>query len=413
MNILVVVGACLKQNSSANLCHISYINGMLELGHSVDLISMKQDGFPVDESIVMPKVDNEYNYYGLSLYQKLSKSKKNAELSGLNREKGVVVNKGIKRTVKKYLSKLIIIPRKILWNCYGPYSITKPWCNRAAQYKSDKHYDYVISLSYPPVSNMVVKKLIDKNNIVYDKWIQIWEDPWSSDLYLNKKYAKKIEKEERKLVNYGDRIIYVSPLTLEYQKRKFPESADRMRWFPVPAYYDSSDITLDIVGEKRYGYFGDYSSKIRNLKPFYSVAVDKGIRLNICGNSDLKIENKSNVYVYPRLNLNELKPIENDTNVLVFVSNLYGGQIPGKIYQYAATNKIVLFILDGTKEEKQILKDYFESFNRFVFCENNEDSISAAIDRIENNDFGNVKNVPLDDFKASKTINKILESAKD
>ena len=56
MNILVVVGACLRQNSSANLCHNCYIQGLLDLGYSVDLIT-------VDEKINLFG-NKTYGYFG-------------------------------------------------------------------------------------------------------------------------------------------------------------------------------------------------------------------------------------------------------------------------------------------------------------------------------------------------------------
>lgn len=80
-----------------------------------------------------------------------------------------------------------------------------------------------------------------------------------------------------------------------------------------------------------------------------------------------------------------------------------------KIYQYSATYKTILFILDGTDEEKKVLKSYFEQFNRYIFCENTVEDIECAIKLIENNDFGNVKNEPIDEFNPAKTIMKVLE----
>lgn len=40
MKILVVAGYCLQVNSSANLCHISYIKGLLDGGYTVDLLTV-------------------------------------------------------------------------------------------------------------------------------------------------------------------------------------------------------------------------------------------------------------------------------------------------------------------------------------------------------------------------------------
>ena len=409
MNVLVVVGTCLRQNSSANLCHISYINGLLELGHNVDLVTVDEKDYPVDSSITIPDVDNLYTYYGLSLYEKLSAKKKNTVFDD-NTDNKNTSNQSKKIRLRSILSFMVNKLKKIWWYSYGPYCTNKVWSNRASNFKSDKLYDYVISIAYPAASHRTVKRLICKNNIKHKKWIQIWEDPWSTDLfYYNGKY-KIIENAERKIVRQSDKVVYVSPITLQIQKRLFPDSAEKMAWFPLPSYYSSVNYDMDLSEHKTYGYFGDYVSHIRNLEPFYNSAVKTGLALNICGNSDMDFKSNDNIHIYPRLSLDKLKPIEDQTNVLVFLCNLHGGQIPGKIYQYSATNKIILFILDGTEEEKRIIKDYFKQYNRFIFCDNDEASICNALEKIENNNFDEINNEPLDCFQAKDIMQKILES---
>ena len=110
--------------------------------------------------------------------------------------------------------------------------------------------------------------------------------------------------------------------------------------------------------------------------------------------------------------LNELKLIEDNTNVLIFLCNRKGGQIPGKIYQYSATNKAILFILDGTEEEQRVLREFFGKYNRYVFCRNTVDDIARAIQKIETNNLGDVQNTPLDEFNPVKTITNILEAVR-
>mgnify|MGYP004527527113 FL=1 len=107
-----------------------------------------------------------------------------------------------------------------------------------------------------------------------------------------------------------------------------------------------------------------------------------------------------------------MRPIEDSTNVLVFLCNRKGGQIPGKIYQYSATGKTILFILDGTEGEQTVLKDYFGKFNRYVFCRNTVEDITCAIRQIESGDIGSVRNVPLDDFEPAKIVTSILEAGR-
>jgi hypothetical protein len=64
---------------------------------------------------------------------------------------------------------------------------------------------------------------------------------------------------------------------------------------------------------------------------------------------------------------------------------LRGGQIPGKIYHYSATTKPILFILDGTEEEKKIIKEHFAQYDRYFFCDNTKEDIELAINKLTAN----------------------------
>ena len=213
------------------------------------------------------------------------------------------------------------------------------------------------------------------------------------------------------MLSFAEKVCYVSPLTLANQKKLFPESANKMYWQPLPYYYESQK-TKQETKKNCYGYFGDYAPVARDLFPFYQAAKQTGIQVNICGNPQTLFSSTENIAIHPRLPLKELKPIEDATNVLVFLCNRKGGQIPGKIYQYSATYKTILFILDGTEEEKRVLRDYFEKFDRYVFCDNNEKDIIRAIQQIEHGKNCMVKNEPIEYFSPEEAVNRILEGCK-
>ena len=402
MNILVVVGCCLLENSSANLCHRSYINGMIDLGNDVDLLCYSQENIKIDKGLKLPAINNIYEYNGVSLYEKLArKSNMGKNISVTTESK--LENKAKKQGLKcKVINKL----KRIIRSSYGIYNPSIVWYRRAKKFKSDKHYDLLVSLSYPQVSHYLASYLVNKNRVKCDRWIQVWEDPWTCDLY-NKDNKKKCYKAEKKLLQKGREIVYVSPITLKKQQEFFSDNSEKMRWLPIPFYYKNNEVEYKNA-ENHYGYFGDYFSTVRNIIPFYKVAVEKHIKVNICGSPYGLLKNENNVNVYPRLPLNELKIFEDDTNVIVCLFNLGGGQIPGKIYQYTATNKIILGILDGPKDEQKVIRDYFDQFNRIIFCENTEKSISEAIKKIENGDFGNIKNESLRDFSSKNIVKKLI-----
>ena len=223
----------------------------------------------------------------------------------------------------------------------------------------------------------MVLDLFSKKRITETRWIQIWEDPWFFDLYGG--HNEKIKREEHRLLRAAEEVFYVSPLTLEYQKQHFPDCASKMKHIPLPFLHLSEGTRRENVGNLKFGYFGDYYSKTRNLNPFYDAVVESETEAYIYGDSDLTLPSTENVTVNGRVTLDKLNILQNQVDVLVHLCNLKGGQIPGKIYHYSATTKPILFILDGTESEKKIIKEYFIKFNRYHFCENTKENIFKCI----------------------------------
>lgn len=404
MNVLVITGCCLTENSSASLCHCAYIQGLLDCGYNVDLISTSEKYHHIDENIILPKVNNHYKY-DCSLYERISYKKKNTN----NAKKINISNPtNVKNNRKSIFYSILDYLKIFIRKSYGIHSFYFSWYKRAKKFKNNTYYDHVISLSTPVVSHLLVHDLIKNNRIKCKHWIQIWEDPWSQDLYLEEKDREKYYKEEKRILSFAEKVLYVSPITLDYQKKAFKEYSSKMYWAPLPSYY-STDNAINNDDDKVYGYFGNYVSKVRNLNNFYEASKLKGIVVNICGYTDQPLNSVDNINVYPRLDLKDLSVLEMKTNVLVFLSNLNGGQIPGKIYQYSASDKIILFILDGTDEEKEIMFNYFSKFNRYIFCENDVQSICEAIDKITNNQFDDILCSPVNEFIPSNIIKQILK----
>ncbi len=402
MKILVINGDCIQVNSSANLCHLSYINGMLMAGHDVTLLSVNGEGYNLDPAMVIPPEVKQYTLHGTSLYEKLSLKKQSTTVSA------PIPSADVSRTGGKCISPLSTLKAFIL-SLYGVHGIYSTFIRRASKFRCKESFDYIISLSTPPSSHLIAHNLIKSKRIHGKHWIQIWEDPWHSDVY-GFNGAEKIKKEERRLLSFAEKVCYVSPLTLKNQKEKYPESAHKMFWQPLPFYYQAEIYEEPVYKKNSYGYFGDYVPAARDLAPFYEAAKETGIEVNICGKPNTLFSPTDSIHIYPRLPLDELRPIENRTNVLVFLCNRQGGQIPGKIYQYSATNKTILFIMDGTPDEQEVLRDFFGKYNRYVFCQNTKGDIIKAIQKIESGDLGLVHCNPLHDFDPTITINNILKA---
>lgn len=402
MKILVISGYSPNKNSSANLSHNAFIEGFIKLGYKVDILCHDFDISGEANEIPVPKFHSIFTYDGLSFYEKIAIKKGSNDLADHDAEsqEDIIFKK---ESIKVRAIKRI---KKIFWNMYGAYNPSVAWYYRAKKFESDILYDYVVSMGYPHVSHRVAAYLVTHHRIQAKKWIQLWEDPWYYSLELHGK-NDRVKRAEYKLLDAGQDIVYVSPITLWNQQRIFDRDKNKMRWCPLAAYYSESGIIQTDSGN-RYGYFGDYFPYARNIVPFYNVAVKNGLEVEICGKPTDLLKSTEKIKIFPRLPIDELKKHEDTASIAICLFNLGGGQIPGKIYQLAATNKTILAILDGPDDEQRIIRDYFEKYNRFVFCQNNEESISEAVDRIENSTLGDISNNPIDSFSVEKSANRLL-----
>ncbi|WP_216696881.1 glycosyltransferase family protein [Anaerostipes faecalis] len=409
MKILIINGDYIQTNTSANLCHLSYIKGLVDSGYKVTLLSADGRDYVSDTSMIIPDEVERYTYYGVSFYEKMSLKKKQRNNRLEESMQSVIISDDDKPSLKGRTIKFI---KKLVLSLYGVHGTYVKFMKEAQSFQSNEEFDYILSISTPATSHLLAHNLIKSGHISGKHWIQIWEDPWYSDAY-GYNSDKRIYREEKRLISFAEKVCYVSPLTLKNQKKLYPEFANKMYWQPLPYYYKEEQRTQKNLQRNSYGYFGAYYPAARNLEPFYQAAIRTGVRVNICGDPSNLFVPTEHVHIYPRLPLDELKPIEDSTNVLIFLCNRKGGQIPGKIYQYSATNKIILFIMDGTSEEQEVLKNYFGKFNRYMFCENTVEDIIRAIKQIEDGNFGNIENKPVDDFNPKVTIHKILEGVKE
>lgn len=407
MKILVVNADCIFVNTSANLCHLAYLKGLADAGHQVDLLCADSQSRPTDPGMALPENVRCTTYPGLSLYERLSIKAGHSPADNAAPASGA----GSPRKKASLAQRAVRFAKGRILSLYGVHGIYSTFVRHASAFRGSTDYDYVLSISTPAASHLLAHRLLQRGHVSAKHWIQIWEDPWASDAYgFNGK--DKVFREEQRLLSVAEKVCYVSPLTLANQKRLYPESAQKMFWQPLPYYY--KDTAAEQRGSDRsvYGYFGAYYPAARDLQPFYEAARETGVEVNLCGDPAKLFAATGNIHIYPRLPLSELKPIEDHTSVLVFLCNRRGGQIPGKIYQYSATSKTILFIMDGTEEEQRVLKEYFGKFNRYVFCRNTAEDIARAIGRIESGDLGPVRNVPLDDFDPVRTVTNILEAGR-
>lgn len=385
MRILYVVSRPLEINTSASIRNRATIEGLLELGHSVDLITTQFD-------------KNHSNY---------DDSLSNARLKVKYLKLGGI--QGFAKVGRKYrvIRPLKNIAYKITSH-FEIYDNLKGMSNHAKKIDiSEGDYDIIISSSDPKSSHLFVSTLFEMRVLKETPWIQIWGDPFLSDITRkNKLLNLKIKKEENRLLKYAKKIIYVSNLTLVEQQRLYPHYSNKMFCEPIP--YVKKEVYPISNTQKEsmtFLYCGDYSSNIRNIRPLYEAIKNTKHKLIICGNSDIKLKSTNRIKIYPRVSFERTKKFESECDVLIHLSNLKGTQIPGKIYQYSGTNKLILFLLDG---QTDLLKETFKKYNRYVFSRNDCKNIEEAITQINMGVYEDSAFV-VEEFSPEKIANKILK----
>ena len=395
MKILFITGQSIKSNTSVTLMNLGYIKGFVELGHEVDIVctEINENHISYDDNIF--DIDN-INIIEIPVglaYSNFSKKKD---------EKNSYVKEYIKSILKK------------IYYATNIYDAQKGWINNIDFLTNNvsKKYDLIVSSSDPKHSHLFAKKLVEKKMVKFKKWIQIWGDPWAIDITRrNKLLTTKIKKEEESLIKQADIIYYVSPLTESYQKELHPKYRYKIKHLPIAYYKEYEHNNKKHKNEKiKFGYFGDYNSDIRNIRPLYNAIKTSDAELIIRGNSDLELESNIRIDVGNRVSLKILNELEQEIDIYVHLSNNSGTQIPAKAFYYCASDKPILFILDGDSEK---IYNSFEKYNRFIFCNNNESSIKEAISRIYENREKLKEYEPLNDFSPKYVINKLIRDVND
>lgn len=388
MKVLYVTAACLTKNTSANMSHNGYVQGLLENGADLDIIMASDSWGEADNKLKRWEGVRYFEFESSSFADKFrDRLKRYIPRPQSSQSVTTTATKSESQGDAKPKLSMRALAKKIFYTLFKPdpiYPLNATWLKNASKFVGNVEYDLVVSNSSPSASHKLVDILAENGRISFKRWVQIWEDPWYHDLYGG--HSEQIKQEEHNLLRKGQEIYYVSPLTSHYQKKFFADCADKMNSIPLPFLAFGEDKG-GIDSEISFGYFGDYYSHTRNLQPFYDAICATNSKCYIYGDSDLNLISQNKIVVSGRVTLDKLEKVQNQTTILVHLCNLRGGQIPGKIYHYSATTKPILFILDGTDEEKLIIKEFFAKYNRYYFCDNNQQDIERAItDLIQNYD---------------------------
>jgi len=377
--ILYVSTYALDSNDSASVRNRAMVKGLMELGFDVYTLTRKNNG---KDSLGCVR---QYFLNTPIIYERAHN-----------------ISKENNRTFWKI--------KKVAWNLYSSFSIYDSQRALLKDMESididNKSFDYIISSSDSKVSHLIIDKMLLNKQISARKWTQYWGDPFYNDINIRSWIPRvMIKKEEKRLLHLADYVFYTNPITLEEQKSLFEEEKQKMHFIPSP--YIRERIGSKIQNEKKtIGYYGNYNSKDRDIRPLYNAAKElKTFNFEIIGDSDLKLEADDNIMIRNRLPYNQIEQVENNADLLICLGNKLGSsQLPGKFYNYAATDKPILFIYEQGCEK---LAEYAEKLHRYYVCLNQKSDIIRAIISICNDD--SVKYYPYTDFYCVNVAREFIE----
>ena len=201
MNVLYITGSCLRRNTSANMSHNAFIQGLLENGCTVDIVMSKDSWGEKDKGLPTWSSATYTVFPSISFSDRirfLLRNNASEKDDSKNGDGSISIELQRSRTMRQ---KIYATGKNLFYALFKPdpiYPLEKLWLKKASRFHSKKWYDIVISNSSPAASHRLVIELIRKNAIRFDRWIQIWEDPWYFDLYGG--HGERIRQEEAALL---------------------------------------------------------------------------------------------------------------------------------------------------------------------------------------------------------------------
>ncbi len=275
---------------------------------------------------------------------------------------------------------------------------------------SDATYDVVITASDPASSHQLVSRCRREGTLQDCLWVQHWGDPLANDISRSWLLPQRaVQGIERRLLASADRVVYVSPFTLEQQQRLYPVTASRMSWLPVPAIGPMPNpAPLEIDGPVQIGYFGDYRRINRDVTPLLEAVVQADdCFLHIAGEGDVQIPVCERIVCHPRLPMSRLEPLFASCHVIVCVLNRTGAQIPGKVYHWAESRHHILVTYDTAQAP---VARHLERYERFVFCPNTAEDIMITLKDIRAGRYNHLAR-PCDMLSSKTIARQLLEIA--
>ena len=392
MRILFITFSDISVCSSSNIRNISLIKGLLDNGHQVDIISYKTGNAVQIQDETFKAVTDRCRV--IELTGTLATEKISAGLLSSG-------NTSVKAKIYHRL-------RKIYYSLEPVDSLRKIASSIDVENLELTDYDLMISSSNPYSVHILAERIKKRYFASGIKWVQYWGDALYYDtLNRNPILPSRVKKAEYNLIKNCDLVVYTNEVVLNKQKKLYKDMAHKLTFIETPYAFAPKNAKETFTYQV--GYFGSFSTVVRDINPLYSVLSKEEYKSVIIGNGDVEIKPTETVKVMPRATISVISEHEQDTRILVCICNKLSakggetGAIPGKAYHYAATDKTVLMI-GASPDVEAFLKKY----NRFVFVPNDPQQIKDTISDILGKPF--VKEQPLTEVEPICAAKRLIET---
>lgn len=369
-------------NSSAAIRNNSLVKGMRELGYAVDILTVKWPNDLISNYFV-----NERNYDNI-FRTELNEIRLNSNIKGKIKNTNKFVS-----LLKQNLKKIFFFP-----------DICKNWYNEINPREFDG-YDILITSSDMKSAHFVGREF--KKYFPDLPWMQIWGDPWESDVNTPKYLKGYVKKKEMKILSLADLIYYVSEPTKNEMVSKYPILKDKIKYLPR-SYYNESRKTTTQSNYIKILYTGAISNN-RNLAilaqildNYNSAKNNSKIILEIVGTYSEEVKNEllkfDSIYLKGSYPFDKIIEEYANADLLLYVgNNAESSQIPGKLYDYFGSDRPILCLVNSKVDE---IYKFLSSFDRCLVVPNNHEDIKYYL-----SDLINISNKHFDPVRIYSPIN--------
>lgn len=371
MNILFITSSFVKKGS-ASIRNISIVNGLINNGAKVDVLTQDWPNSMTDDYLLSAVDKNVSIFFDrIASIDKYFGKSNDEQTNGFNTIKKKIFNIVNIKFIRRQLKSLIYFP-----------DIDMKWVKTYNKKLKFSKYDLIISSSDTKTSHFVANDI--RNRYPNIEWFQIWGDPWFDDKGTVGFQKIRAYFNEKKILQRADKAFYVSSPTCDAMKKKYKESKEKMHFLPRTFLkrIDSnrvrvveSEILFLYTGSIYYG--RNIDALLKSISKFNKEHEIK-IKLKIFGIYNQEAEKLLLSYDYVDLNghINYGQVIEEmkAADVLVYLGNSRDThQIPGKIYDYFGTNKIILALVEDINNP---VSNFIKSTERCYIYQNSEKHIN-------------------------------------